>query len=433
MAIARLKSLARRLLPRPSLLPPVSPRYQGVIRELSTYHIEGWILDTLDPAARVDYEVVLADTGTVLASGWADQFRHGLHAAGAGDGAHGFIARLPENLDAATRTRISVRPARSAEILPRSPHLATEFEPLLHIAMDIVDNCNLRCPFCLYDYANTHTTHVMDDATFEAALRFLPYTRDGEFWLSCLHEPTLHPKLQAFIEMVPRPYRRKLGFTTNLAKRMPATYYALLADAGVHHINVSIESLQPELYERMRRGARHRIFLESWNALLAAMDASPAPPHLNYVVMAYKSNLAELPDLVGYLLNERRAAMVQLRYTFDIPHISREFCASEFLTYEEWLTLRDRLSHYPPDRVQLLLPPAPRPAQQSQPQPVPLSGQTLQDYYMFRLSWDGSLRAVGILQESRGDNAIESQIAETNLRDVGDPLVFLDTLARHTK
>ena len=76
--------------------------------------------------------------------------------------------------------------------------------------MDIVDNCNLRCPFCLYDYANTRTTHFMTEQTIEAALRFLPYTRDGEFWFSCLHEPTLHPKLTSFIDKVPPEYRRKL-------------------------------------------------------------------------------------------------------------------------------------------------------------------------------------------------------------------------------
>jgi molybdenum cofactor biosynthesis enzyme MoaA len=58
--------------------------------------------------------------------------------------------------------------------------------------MNIVDNCNLRCPFCLYDYVTTFRTNVMSDAVFEAALRLLPYVGPGHFWLSCLHEPILH-------------------------------------------------------------------------------------------------------------------------------------------------------------------------------------------------------------------------------------------------
>lgn len=48
----------------------------------------------------------------------------------------------------------------------------------------------------------------------------LPYIRNSEFWFSCLHEPTLHPKLKDYIEKVPEIYRNKIFFTTNLAKRM---------------------------------------------------------------------------------------------------------------------------------------------------------------------------------------------------------------------
>jgi hypothetical protein len=403
--------------------------YRGFVEEISPRRVDGWLQSIARPGERVAYEVVLQDTGAVLARGTADQFRHGLHGSGVGDGAHGFTSRLPDRLDAAASGRIVVRPVGSTEAVPRAPHLRTGFEPVLHVAMDIVDNCNLRCPFCLYDYANTRATHVMDAATFDAALRFLPYTRDGEFWLSCLHEPTLHPKLESFIERVPQEYRRKLCYTTNLAKRMPASYYALLANAGLHHLNISIESLQPALYERMRKGARHRIFMESWDALLAAMQTGTAPPALNYVSMVYKSNLAELPDMVAYLLEQRRAAMVQLRYTFDVPHLPADFRASEFLDPGEWLALRERLAPFPQDRVQLLLPPTMAPAA-SPDAPAPAAAATgaMPDYYLFSMSWDGALRVMGTLGESRYDAAIENEIATANVRDIADPAAFLDGL-----
>jgi sulfatase maturation enzyme AslB (radical SAM superfamily) len=432
----------------------------GVINELSPTHVEGWIESLSQPDQRVDYEVVLTNSQEVLAQGTADQFRHGLHSWGIGDGAHGFLSRLPRPLNDLERARLVVRPTGGGDPLPRSPYLKTTFEPVLHVAMDIVDNCNLRCPFCLYDYAHTFKTHFMTERTIESVLRFLPYTRDGEFWFSCLHEPTLHPKLTAFIDKVPLEYRRKLFYTTNLAKRMPAAYYAWLADSAMHHINISVESLRPEVYERLRRGARHRIFLEGWDALMAALTVGKAPPRLRYNIMVYKSNLLELPDMVRYLLDQRQAWQVELRYTFDVPHLAPAFRRSEFLNREEWAALRNRLAHFPADRVLLIPPPdssfqadgaddTPYDAKPDQPVPdtkpatdpheieagepatppqtvtyVP-PGPVLPDYYMFRVSWDGSMRVVGVLRESRNDNGIETLLMETSVDAIPDPLTFI--------
>ncbi|EQD45607.1 molybdenum cofactor biosynthesis protein A, partial [mine drainage metagenome] len=161
--------------------------------------------------------------------------------------------------------------------------------------------------------------------TIAAALRFLPFVAEGKFWFSCLHEPTLHPQLMAFIDKAPREYRRKIFYTTNLAKRMPQAYFAWLADSGLHNINVSIESRNPALYERMRKGARYRIFQENWDHLLAAFAQGSAPPALRYIAMAYKANFRELPDLVAFLIERRRAAQVEIRFTFDVAHLPAAF------------------------------------------------------------------------------------------------------------
>ena len=413
----------------------------GMLDQVSGHHVEGWVTSRSQPASRVEYEVVLSGENEILARGVADQFRHGLHAAGIGDGAHGFHSRLPRLLDEQERGRVIVRPVRDGAPLLRATPVIAGFEPVLHIAMDIVDNCNLRCPFCIYDYANTNVTHFMSDESMDAALRLLPYVRDGEFWFSCLHEPTMHPKLTSFIDKVPPQYRIKLFYTTNMAKRMPASYYTWLADSGLHHINISIESLQPELYERMRKGARHRIFREGWDALMLAMEHGSALPRLRYVVMVYKSNLRELPEMVRYLLEERRAWQVELRYTFDVPHLPPEFREREFLDPGEWLELRDALAAFPTDRVLLLMPPAgPPPAGEASPDAaaavvaspegiVASPRPVIADYYMLRMSWDGSLRVFGVLAESRNDQAIEVQLADMNIRDIGDPMAFLDSLA----
>ena len=403
--------------------PPV--RRDGFLQELSGVHAQGWVRDPDRPDARVGYEIVLAPGGEVLATGRADQFWFGLAGAGIGDGAHAFWARLSRPLDAAERARVEVW--ADGVLLPRAPDLLEAYEPILHVAMDIVDNCNLRCPFCLYDYAETRTTHFMTAETLEAALRLLPYTRDGEFWFSCLHEPTLHPDLVAFVDRVPRAFRRKIFYTTNLAKRMPAAYFDWLANNGVHHINVSIESRDPAVYERMRKGARFRIFSENWETLLGALARAESPTRIRYIMMAYKSNVREMPGLVRHLLEERRAWQVEVRYTYDVPYIPAEFRAEEFLDEHEWDWLETEMAAFPRDRIVFSRPPATQsaPVVTVAPTEPPLRA-FLPGRYLFRMSWDGSLRVVAISAHSRHDAAVEEVVLQTNVRDLGEPRTFLD-------
>lgn len=423
-------------LPEPVPLAPVEPEpFRGYVDAISAAHVEGWVQSLRTPPTRVSFEAVLAGSGRVLARGVADQFVHGLHAAGVGDGAHGFLVRFDPPLDEAELAALEIR-LPSGAVLPRAGDLRTTFEPILHVAMDIVDNCNLRCPFCVFDYANVHATHFMSDETIDAALRLLPYTRDGEFWFSCLHEPTLHPKLTQFVDMVPRPLRRKLFYTTNLAKRMPPRYFAWFAENEMHHINISIESLRPDLYERMRKGARHRIFMENWDTLMQALEHCATPTRLRYNIMAYRSNLDELPELVRYLLEERRAWQVEVRYTFEVPHLPDDFRKAEFLDHEQWAWLRDQLSQYPTDRVQLMLPPEPAPPSATSAEPPvqttvpPVRAGFLPHRYLFRMSWDGSVRVFGVLSDSCFNEAHERLMLETNVRDITDPPAFFDTLAQ---
>ena len=406
--------------------PRAEPAVHGAIQELSADHVAGWMMDPADPARRMPYEVVCTQTGRLLGAGVADQYRHNLSWQGIGDAAHGFHARLSGQ--PAAPGAVTVRAAGGQAGLPVADNLRTSFEPLLHVAMDVVDNCNLRCPFCLYDYTGVNTTHFMTEQTLANALRLLPYVRDGQFWFSCLHEPTLHPQLMAFIDTVPREYRRKVFYTTNLAKRMPDSYFTWVAESGLYNLNISIESRDPAVYERMRKGARHRIFQENWDKLLDAFARVPNPPKLRYIAMAYKSNIDELPELATYLLEERQAWLVEYRYTFDMPYIPPAFRAAEFLDASDWLRLRERLPPYPADRLLLLAPPEPRSAATVQAQSEDMS-PCLPDYYMFRVSWDGTLRVDGISPHSRYGNAMEREMRVGNVNEIDDARGFIDSLS----
>jgi hypothetical protein len=248
-------------------------KFEGFVDERSNSHVAGWVRNRFDTEERLPFDVLLIapDGGErLLASSQADLLNPALAQQCIGDGQYGFRVVFNTKLSDPERDAVIVRPAGAATPLPLSPYLVTAFEPIDHIAIDIVNNCNLRCPFCLFDYSETRTTRTMSNATFSGLLPLLPYVRDGNFWLSCLHEPTLNPDFLGFIERVPAQWRRKVMFTTNLAKRMPDAYFESLAGSGISHVNISLESRDPAIFERMRKGARWNIFLENWDRLTAA-------------------------------------------------------------------------------------------------------------------------------------------------------------------
>ena len=416
----------------------VPPRLVGYVDERSPHHLAGWVWNEADPSERLAYEVL--DGAKVIACGVADHTSAVLGKMGVGDARYAFRVLLDQ--PAADPAALQVRVADTPVILPLAPRLQTGFQPISHVAMDIVDNCNLRCPFCTYDYTGVRTTRFMSDDTFQAALRLLPYVTEGNFWLSCLHEATIHPELLRFIDMVPREYRDRLMYTSNLAKRMPDAYFAQLGASGMHHLNISVESLQPELYERLRKGARFRIFQENWAKLLDACRTGPAPPRLRYNMMAYRSNLRELPGLVELLLAEKLAWQVEVRYTFDEPHIPDAFRQAEYLRDEEWTWLEAQLAHHDPARVVLVLPPpetregppAARPpavAPLAAAPPVAAAPGPQRPAYPLgmRVDWDGALV---VYSEAVGPDGIPQHTnhLETNVAAVADPRAMIAGLLR---
>ncbi len=338
-----------------------------------------------------------------------------------------------------------MRVAGAAASLERSPRLVTDFEFVNAVSLDVVNNCNLRCPFCLYDYANTRATRFMSEETLDAALRLIPHVNDGGFWLSCLHEPFLHPEFLSLLERVPRQWRHKVMFTTNLAKRMPEPFFVELAKSGVFHINISVESLTPSIYEKFRKGARWPIFKENWDRLITAWRAAEAPPRLRYIAMAYKSNFRELPDLVRYLHAERMASQVELRYTFAMSHIPAEFGAAEYLDEADWAWLRQQLAEYGPDDLMLNdppywakpAPPATEPEAEVQTKPTPAEAivpvrasvppppARLPELPLnLQVAWDGQT----VVGEKWLDLS-NQRLAVANIRDLARPFEWLVDLA----
>ena len=180
----------------------------------------------------------------------------------------------------------------------------------------------------------------------------------------------------------------------------------------------------------MRKGARHRIFQENWDVLMTALAGAARPTPIRYIAMAYKSNLRELPALTRYLIDERRAWQVEIRYTYDVAHLPPAFRAAEFLDAADWAWLAGELAGYPAQQVQLLVDPQAHAAPDVAPGAAPAAAAAaalppgvLPGRTMFRLSWDGTLKVVGVLAASR-DSAIEAVVMDTNIHAIVDPAAF---------
>ena len=418
--------------------------YQGFLDECSLRHVSGWVRDLSDAARRVTIDIILPgpDGETLLKRHVASQFSDVLRQVGVGDGTCAFFVMFEKELTPEQRDSVFVRVQGSAHVLDAAPALKREFQPIHHVAMDIVNNCNLRCPFCVYDYGQTNKTYMMSDETFEAALRLIPYVSDGNFWLSCLHEATLHPRLIEFIERVPRQYRKKLFFTTNLAKRQQRPFFEALAESGMDHVNISLESMDKQVYEKMRKGARQQIFFENWDLMLDVFRAAPHAPRIRYNLMAYRSNLQEMPGLVETLLNEKLGFQAEIRSTMDMPYIPEAFREEEFLSTPEWAWLAEELKRFPQERIVLIAPPqnkgydreeGKRVLQTSELPPeragwVEAKGPAPRPFNV-RIGWDGMLNIYSELPARPGEQPDLANYLITNINDLEDPLAAFLALA----
>ncbi|MBI0083273.1 radical SAM protein [Commensalibacter sp. M0402] len=418
-------NISKKLLKKLKSLFTVHEPFIGFVDELSDSYAYGWVCNQDFPNQRLICEAILQKTNEILVSSVADKLHYEtIKEIGDGSCYYAFYMKFPRVLSVKEHENVVIRVKNSNYKIPFASNIRLEFQPFVHMAMDIVNNCNLRCPFCLYDYTSTNKTYFMSEEVIESALRFLPYIRNSEFWFSCLHEPTLHPKLMDYIEKVPEIYRNKIFFTTNLAKRMSDHFFNWLVNSGIDHINISLESFDSVIYEQLRKGAKQHIFLENMEKLKKAVLTSVHPIRIQFIIMAYQSNLKELPDLFNRLVNDYNASKVEIRNTFDTPYLSKDFKEREFLNDSDWVNLR-RLCKTLPNNDKLFFL---QDLQVEEADQRKISVNRFVGQFMLRLSWDGRLKVFVEAYSNIQGKKVERNISETNIKDIVNIHDFYDQL-----
>lgn len=311
--------------------------YHGFIDGLDRNQLHGWACDRARPDEPVDVELTLEDGTTTVVR--ADGAREDLRAAGFGNGRHGFRCALPASAALGSAHTVRARIRGTAFELHHSPFAVAARLPLELVAGDIVNNCNLRCPFCIVDYEMVRGMQSMPRATFERAKQLMPLVPDGMFWLSCMHEPTLHPEFIDLIESVPVELRRKISFTSNFCKKLSDDFLRRLADSGVHNVRISFDSMQPELFAKLRKGGRFEVFIDNVTRFAGFVRASARPPRLHTITMAFAENRAEIVALVRRCHEELGAGSHEVRFLSYLPHLA-EWGREHLLSLEQWAALR---------------------------------------------------------------------------------------------
>ena len=330
--------------------------------------LRGWAADRSDLNRRLVIEILHGDK--LVETAVADQFREDLSRTGIGDGKHAFQCTLPRSYASAGSLTVSVRIQGTDFYMTHLGERNIQIDVsgfLSYIAADIVDNCNLRCPFCLVDYRGVSGTQLMREDTFRKLLSLLVSVPEEGFWLSCLHEPTLHPELNRFLRLIPRDQRKKVWFTTNLARPLTAETFEEWARSGIHHINISLDSMDSERFARLRKFGRYEVFKTNLDLLAKVFSQSKDRPQLRYITMAFKSNLDEIPRMVEHAGTHWCASEHEVRYTYNVGHITDEFRRREHLDPEDWESLTAALrplrchfgiSYPPADRYEEMIQPS---------------------------------------------------------------------------
>jgi cyclic pyranopterin phosphate synthase len=182
-----------------------------------------------------------------------------------------------------------------------------------YLRLSVTDRCNFRCLYCMP--AEGLDWHKRDDL-----LSYEEMTRVVRIFASMgiTHvrltggEPTVRRDLDVLMRSLSSiDGIEQLAMTTNAGKL--ANKAQLYADAGLNRVNISLDSLDPEVFTRITRGGQLDQVLAG---IEAARVAGLTPIKINCVVVAGEND-HEVERLVEYFLPY--AADTQVRFIEYMP------------------------------------------------------------------------------------------------------------------
>jgi len=166
-----------------------------------------------------------------------------------------------------------------------------------YLRISLTDHCNLRCVYCMpEDMTFRPNADLMQDDEVLRLVRLFASLGFDKIRLTG-GEPTVRAHIVDLVDGIAQtPGVRSLSMTTNgvLLSRLAKP----LAEAGLQRVNVSIDTLDPEKFQRLTRWGK---LDDVWRGVLAAEQAGLNPIKLNAVVV-HGYNEADVVDLARLTL-----------------------------------------------------------------------------------------------------------------------------------
>ncbi|MBE9062998.1 GTP 3',8-cyclase MoaA [cf. Phormidesmis sp. LEGE 11477] len=174
-----------------------------------------------------------------------------------------------------------------------------------YLRISLIDRCNFKCVYCMPEgktisYALQENWLSVDELINLVESVFIPLGF-RKFRLTG-GEPLLRPDVITLIRAI-----AALSGTEDLSLTTNAYRLADMADslyqAGLRRINISLDSLQPETFERITGGQGRTRWQKVWTGIQAAHRVGFSPLKLNVVVIS-GVNDSEILELAALTLNQ---------------------------------------------------------------------------------------------------------------------------------
>ncbi len=184
------------------------------------------------------------------------------------------------------------------------------------VYLELTTRCNLQCRTCVRNVWEDPLAHMTDE-TFRRVLeglRELPELREVLF--GGYGEPFAHPRFLDHLASV-----KELGVRVTVSTNgtlLDEERARALVEVGLDVLSVSVDSVRPETFADVRRGADLRTVLENVETLNRIKRERERPrPRLQLEFVALRQNIADLPALSDLA---RRLEANRVLVTHVLPH-----------------------------------------------------------------------------------------------------------------
>lgn len=200
---------------------------------------------------------------------------------------------------------------------------------------ELSNTCNLDCIMCFDQFSSTVARRhgniintreeIFDDEFLKQLDDFIPNLIEASFKGG---EPFLikiyHRIWERIIEKKPDTLIRLVTNITTLNDNIKS-----YLEQGNFYLNISIDSLQKEHYESIRRNANYEQTIENLNYLLQ-WNHRKGNNHITLMVCLLNENWKEMPDMIK-LCNENEISLMFLYISFPALHLSLKYAGPKNL------------------------------------------------------------------------------------------------------